>query len=233
MTKKELLLLDSLKSTNNVFTLNKPISGYYLLRCFVCTNNIYNVTDYNNKIYINENSNNLTATLTNGYYDINDLKTNITTAMNAVCSGTISITIDSNTNKYTFTNDTYNFYFTFNTNTTNTARFLLGFNATDGSNNTTQTSNNPININTNPSFFINILENDDKNITSTDYFDTSLFINGTGTFGEILKYINNDNFDQYIKIQNPTKKITISFHDNNNNPIVLNSQYIIIFEEKI
>ena len=225
------LYLDSTKSNNNRFTLDKPIDGIWELISFVCTNNLFNVNSYNNKVYFNENGTDRTATLTLGNYYITDLKTELTTAINNVASATFSVTIDNNTNKYTFTNgSSTNFYFTFGTNTSNSARKLLGMNATDGTNATTQTSDKPVDLNTYKNMFINISENNDRNVTGQSYFNTSLIINGTGSFGEILRYVKNDNFSQYVKLHN-TKNIEIKIHDIDNNVIDLNSDYVLILEK--
>jgi hypothetical protein len=224
------LYLHSDNARNNIHYLDENINGRYKLLSLVFTNHMYNITDNNNKIYLNENGSNITATLTNGYFDINDLKTNITTALNAVCSGTISLTVDDNTNKYTFTNDTYNFYFKFGTNTTNSARKLLGYSETDGSNSSSQTSSNPIDLNTNKNIFLHIQENNRMDICGENYFSTSLIINGTGGFGEIFRYINDDNFCQYVDIKN-TKMLQIKIHDIDYNSININSEYILILEK--
>ena len=126
-----LLLISSNNLTNNKLTLDYPIVGEYSLESFVFTNNIYNVTNDNNKVYFTENSVPLTTTLTNGYYDGEDFRSHLQTSMNATASGTITVSLDTNTNKLTISNSTHNFFFTFGTNTTNSARKLLGFNASD------------------------------------------------------------------------------------------------------
>ena len=225
------LYLHSSQASNNTYTLDQPITGKYRLLGFNCTNNIFNVNDTNNKIYINENSVNLIGNLTNGYYDASDFITMCSSVLNGVCSGTISISRNSNTNKLTIDNDGFSFYFSFGTNTTNSARKLLGFDETDGTNSTAQTSNIPIDLNTCKSFFINISDNDDKDIQGINFFNTSFFIQGTGGFGEILRYIVRDNFEQIIKFSRGIKKIEIEFHDLNNNSVDLNSEYEILFEK--
>ena len=223
------LYLNSNDLSDNKWTLDNPIKGKYKLIGFVCNNDIYNVNDNNNKVYVNE-SGDLTATLTNGYYDSTDFVSMLETQLNSVCSGTITCALDSNTHKLTISN-TNNFYFTFATNTDNSARFLMGFNATDGTNQMTQTSDNCIDLNPYKDIFINISENDDRDIEGVNYFNTSLIINGDGNFGEIMRYIPKDNFDQYMKLSRQTKYITIKIHDSNNNDINLNSEYSIIFEK--
>ena len=224
-----MLYLHSDKSTNDTYTLDRAINGKYKLLSFVCTNNLFNVNDNNNKIYFNENGTDRIATLTNGNYDINDLKTECITALNDVASGTFNITIDSLTRKYTFTS-TNNFGFTFGTNTSNSGRKLIGMNASDDTQSLTHTSDTSIDLNTHKNILIDISENDDKNVIGVDYFDTSLVINGLGVFGDMIRYIDNDNFHQYIKVKN-TKKLKLRFHDSNNETIDLNSEYIIIFDK--
>ena len=115
-------------STNNAkLSLDNPIDGKWKLLSFCFTNNLFNVNDYNNKIYINENGTDFTITLTNGTYDANDLKTEITSKLTSSLTGLITVSLD-NANKFTIT-DTKSFQFTFGSNTTSSARKLLGMNA--------------------------------------------------------------------------------------------------------
>ena len=226
-----LLLIDSNDlNSDNQLTFDNKIQGDYQLETFVFTNNLYNVDDTNNKVYINENSNNLTATLTNGFYDSNDFRTQLQTQMNAVCSGTISITLDDNTGKLAISNDTHNFYFTFATNTTNSARKLMGFNQSDGTNASSQTSDIAMDLNTHKCFFVNIEENNNKNIDSPSYFNTSLLIQATGSFGETARHIKNDNFNQYVKFRNE-KKIKFKIHDKSNNTLDLQSEWFMVLRQ--
>ena len=168
-----------------------------------------------------------TITLTNGYYDPTDLTTEFQDKLNSTLSGTVSITLNDNTNKFTIT-DTLPIYFTFATNTTNSARKILGFNAVDGSASVfTQTSDNPIDLNPCKNIFVSITEDDNRNIEGIDFFNCSLIANGTSEFGGLMRYVDVDNFVQVVKFKN-TKKLTVSFHDANNNSIDLNSEYQII-----
>lgn len=225
----KLLILHSDKSNNNVFALDNRIEGTYRLRSFVATNNIYNVTDTNNKVYVNENGENATITLTNGYYYSDDLKNHLSTKLNTALNGTITVTIDEHTNKFTIT-DTVNIHFTFGTNTTNSARKLLGFDESDGVGSTTQTSDNPIDLNSCKNIFVTISEDDNRNIEGIDFFNCSLIVNGTSVFGDVLRYVEIDNFIQLIKFKN-TKSLKVSFHDAQNNVINLNSDYQIILQK--
>lgn len=223
------LYLDSNNALNQKFTLDEPISGTYKLELFTSTNNIYNINDTNNKIYFNENGSNLTGTLTNGFYLANDFKDHLTTTLNNTATGTITITLNENTNKLTITN-TLLFYFTFGTNTNNSAYKLMGFNALDGTNATTQTSDNAIDLNSYKCIFMDIDQNNSKNIFGTEYFNTSFCITSDCSFGEKLTYINQDYYDQYINLNN-TKQINYTFHDNKYNELNLNSEFELILKK--
>lgn len=224
------LYLDSNNSSNNKYTLDYPIEGRWKLLSFAFTNNIYNVNDTNNKIYFNENGVGLKASLTNGYNNENELATNILNAMQSVASGTITTSFDDKSSKYTISN-TLPFYFTFGTNTAYSAHKLLGFNQVDGTPSmTSQTSQVPIDLNTYKEIFINFDENDDREIIGVNYFNTSLWIYGNGTIGELVRYNYQDFTEQYMKFRR-TKSITVRIHDLNNNDINLNSEYSLILEK--
>ena len=227
----KLLILDSNKASNNIFKLDKWIEGRYKLLSFISTNNIYNITDENNKIYWDEEGTDITTTLTNGYYDETSFISHISSQLNNDSAYTISVSLDENTRKLTITSTSGGFYFTFGTNTSNSARKLLGYNEEDGTDNTTQVSNIPIDLNTYKNIYIKIKQDDDRNIEGIEFFNQSLVINGIGNYGEILRYIDNDNFNQYIKFSKKTKQIDISFYDINNNNINLNSEYQIILQK--
>lgn len=225
------LLIHSKDLTNNRLKLDNIIQGHYQLSSFTFTNNIFNITDNNNKIYFTENSVPLTATLTNGFFDTSSITSNLSTALNASASGTITCSLDTNTNKLTISNASHNFYFTFATNTSNSARKLLGFNQTDGTDASSQTSDNPIDLNTHKSFFVNITENNDKNIDAPSFFNTTFMIQASGSFGEVSRYIKNDNMNQYVKFKN-VKHLSFRIHDDNNNDIDLNSDWLMVLSKK-
>ena len=225
----KLIFLHSDKSNNNVFKLDKKIQGYYQLKSFVATNNLYNVTDNNNKIYVNENGNDITITLTNGYYYASDLKTHLQTQMNNAMTGTVTVSLNDNTYKFTITN-TLLFSFEFLSNTTNTARKLIGFNAENKFHALTQTSDVPIDLNPCKNIFITFTQDDNRGVEGIDFFNCSLVVNGNKDFGDVLRYVDVDNFTQTVKFKN-TKIINVSFHDASNNNIDLNSEYQIILKK--
>ena len=223
------LYLHSVNSTNNTFDLDKKICGSWKLLSFNMTNNLYNVDNTNNKIYIDEGGTDRVITLTNGFYDINSLKTELTTEINNICTGTFTITIDTNTRKYTFSS-TGNFGFSFGSNIENSARKLIGMNASDDSQTTSHSSDIPIDLNKHKNLFIRIREDENNDVFSVSYFNTSLAINGNGSFGDLYTFTSDDNYNQLVRFKH-TKKLKLSFHDVDNNIVALNSDYAILFEK--
>ena len=158
------------------------------------------------------------------------MTSHLSTTLNDALSDTVSVSFDDNTNKFTI-NDTLPIYFTFGSNTINSARKLLGFNETDGSPSlTTQTSDVAVDLNQCENIFITIKQDDNRNIEGIDFFNCSLIVNGVSNFGDILRYVNVDNFTQTLKLKS-TKTLNVSFHDASNNTINLNSEYQIILRK--
>ena len=67
-----MIIIHSQNKSGNFYKLDKKIKGNYKLQYFTFTNMLYNVNNYNNKVYITINSTPYIVTLTNGYYDIDD-----------------------------------------------------------------------------------------------------------------------------------------------------------------
>ena len=227
------LYLNSVDSSNNKYKLDDAIEGEWKLISFAFTNNIYNVNDTNNKIYFTEETehdeNDYTATLTNGINDPNDLKSNIETAMNNETNETITVTYDDKTKKFTITS-TETFYFKFGTNKSNSANKLIGMNAIHRNGATSHTSDTSIDLNPYKEIFINIEENNDRNVFGVEYFNSSLIVCECGSSGDIVRYNYRDNSEQRVKLKR-TKDITIRIHDSKNQEINLNSEYSIVLEK--
>ena len=107
---------------------------------------------------------------------------------------------------------------------------MLGFNESDGVASTSQTSDICIDLNTYKQIFINIAENNDKNIQGSGYFDTTFAIENLQNFGEIMNYNKQYGYEQYVKFHN-NKTLDIIFHDIDKNIININSDYIIILQK--
>ena len=222
-----LLLIDSNKLSNHKITFDEPIEGKYKLISFQYTNNIYNVNENNNKIYmINDYTGATIDTLTEGHYNEVDFITHLSSQISGYFNS--APTLDDNTHKIYFdVGDDISW--TFGTNTENSARKLIGMNEQDTYKQNSHYSDNPIDLNPIKSFFINITHNDDKNIQGTDYFNTSLIIPVTTGFGDNTCNTQEDFGCQYVKFHR-TKTLQFKFHDINNNTVNLNSEWIMVLQ---
>lgn len=125
-------------SQNPIFKLSPPIQNIRLIKSFQVVLNYswYNVmTGINDKIYITvAGPTTYTATLTQGNYaNFTAFVTMAQTAINTAYTpdNNFTLTYSTTTNKMTLTHSATNFQLTFGTNTTGSARRLLGFSASD------------------------------------------------------------------------------------------------------
>lgn len=216
-------IISSENKLGNLITLDESLSGIYKLILFTTTNNLYNITDNNNKIYVKINLVLKTATLTNGSYDSTDLKSHMETILTALeASTTFTITLDSNTNKYTFTSIGNHHSFEFADNTTNSARKLLGFDEenTLGASFIT-TSTNGIQLSPNKIIYMRLREEDNQLVQGQNHFLASFFLYDNSSFGDVFRYENDKNYIQSVKF-NRNKNLTSRFYDENWNDIDLN-----------
>lgn len=200
-----------------------PLNGEYTLIDFSMTNRLYNVNDNNNQIYINIGGAS-TLSLVNGYYTQTTLATQIKVQLDTT-SGTFSVAYSSTTGKYTIveTGASTAFTFEFGSNTNNSARFLMGYNESNTSSNATQISPNAIDLSPLKYIYIYLDHEEHRNISSKNYFKSSLLINSSESFGEVMRYSLYKNYNQTVKFKSE-KNIFYKFLDLNNNVIDLNGQ---------
>jgi len=150
----------------------------------------YNVNNNNNKIYFDENGTDRTGTLTNGDYSAADLAAEIVVAMDAAGGNDYACTNDSKTYKFTFTKlgtgDNVNFHFTWGTNTSNSARILLGFTAVDGTSAASQVSNQAYNL-SEPNLIRVII--DGTELERSEHEEATLSIPTNVTAGSLIHYV--------------------------------------------
>ena len=133
-------IIQSTDVTNGVINLTNNFSGHFQLEDFYFTNNLYNVTSYNNILPYQEGVTFVEIVLTEQFADGNDIATDIQTNINNVSGGTATVTYDANTNKFTITNDSTSFKLTFGNSIANTCEKLLGFSASNTTTALTTTS---------------------------------------------------------------------------------------------
>jgi hypothetical protein len=151
---------------------------------------MYNVNTYNQDIRFKEDAGgNLTGSMTPGFYVAGEMSALIKTTLETAGAGTYTVTLDSNTNKFTIavSGAITNFQLTW-ASLSNSSNKLLGFDASDTSNTTTLTSDNAIMLSPNDIFYLSITS------SSTDYRasdDSTYNIAITGSndigFGDILR----------------------------------------------
>ena len=153
----------------------------------------------------------------------NEIATHMQSKINAISGGTANVSYSDNTGKFTITNTT-NFYLKFGDITTNTCHQLLGFNQSNTSDNTSVTSDNVSDLTSFKCIYINIQSDEMQNIINENYGKYSFVIQGNSDFGDKLTYISkyNDIIQQAIKLP-PTKRLQISFYDENNNAVIINN----------
>ena len=104
-------------------------------------------------------------------------------------------------------------------------------NETDDVQATSHSSDTPIDLNKHKNLFMRVREDDNNDVFNVSYFNTSLAINGNGSFGDLFTFVSDDNYDQYIRFKQNTKSVKFSFHDIDNNTVELNSGYAILFQK--
>ena len=151
----------------------------------------YTVNTTNNKIYFKVSTTTYTATLTTGNYIPSTLVTEIQTQMNSAYTpdNNFTCTYSSSIGKVTVTHSATNFQLMFSTNTTASARKLLGFNAEDTVAGLTVTSTNLIDLNCNRNLFLvsRALTND-YSLIADNRMRVLLPIPVTTTFGGLIQW---------------------------------------------
>ena len=210
-----------------VIHLNDDISGEYRLHSFTFCNNLYTVNDNNNKLILANTSDVIISntTLTNGDYDGESLALLIT---NEITDLTASYNDATGQFTFTYTSD---FKLLFE-NYSNTCHKLLGFDKSDyTSDSNTLTSVNVAQLLPFKHLYLDISENDNKQIKSqSHYFYSFLLYDTNSTFGSMFRYICDDvQRQQKINIKS-TKKLKIKILDSNNKVYNV-SDWIMILEK--
>lgn len=214
---------------------NGPIeSGTYSLVSGVFTNSFYNVNNYNNKIYFKENSTELVAILTNGFYNSTNIIANIKDALEnaSLLNGsslTYTVTINSITNKMSITVTTGNNVQILINNKQNTSKYLIGF-LQDSISSNSVTGDSPINLTVSNSFNIRIDGHGVKNSlrdNSNNFYSFSVPIMADS----LQMFFYESNFPPKITFENRINQIRVSIFDEENNPVELQNEYYFILNK--
>jgi len=125
------------------------LQGNYEITDIALSNNFRTIDTYNNKIYYDVGGTDYTATIASGYYDSTTILAAVKTAMDADNGShgkTYTVTYSETTRYLNIAQDSGTFSLTFGTNTSNTARHVLGWSADDTTAATNQTANQSLNL---------------------------------------------------------------------------------------
>lgn len=201
-------------------TNNTKLHGkYQLLKC-VIPNSFYNVSNLNNKLYVEHSvDGNNTLTLTNGYYTSSELATELKTQLDSISAVTYTVSFDSLTSKYTFTPSAGNFGFKFTTNTSNSCRKLIGKNAVDDTLGASQISDNNVDLAPYKVLYFSIPSAGNYVLTSQNV-NSSFYISVNEINGEEIRQ---DYHNDLIYLEfNQTINVSFKIHDHDGNLVDLN-----------
>ena len=203
-------------SSEGDLKLHKALAGEYVVESFVMTDRLYNVSNSNNKVYVNSyngaTASNHTLTLTNGYYSETQLRDELSMKLNQISGNTYTVTYDNKTSKYTITETSGDtFKFTFKDNTANSARKLLGFSETNTTYNSTHTSDLAVDLCPQKIIYCNIEEVGRKHIETTVHTHTDLYFTTNSSYGGVIRYTCEECVQNIHFLKTP-KRIHYRFH---------------------
>lgn len=170
------------------FCVNLPfvVKGNWVLRQGIFPNSFYNVDSRNDKVYFVDSAAAPQAvSLEHGYYTTGTLAAALKTAMDTA-AGTYTVTHSTVTGKLTVSVDAGTFYFTWGTNSENSAASLLGFSQVDGAGAASHVGERPIQLATLLSFNVS-LNGEDSVLVGSD--STATFVVPvSGEVGSVTVY---------------------------------------------
>lgn len=217
-----------------VIPFQDPIEGTFCIESILIPNTAYTIDSRNNKIYFYDSASaaNLTATLATGIYTSSNIAAAVKTALDAVSSTTYTVSLSSTTNKLTFTpGGGGTMYFRWGVDANDSCFRELGFNKTTGSAATTQTSDNPINLNSTLSLLIDINEvrDTDIRISGSSTIDCVVYCpisSAAGSYTNLTK----EQITQHLTF-NGTKSLKIQIRDMNSRIVNINSDFEILLSK--
>lgn len=210
---------------------NQIFSGTYKVKAVWIPVTNFNVTTHNQNIYFTDTAAH-TVQLLPGIYTSANLPALLAAGMNAVGTGTYSVTISSLTNQMTITNSTQTFSLTLGTNQTNSAAGLLGFpNLNSSVAALTQTGSNFVNLQPSKMFNFTINNTGGNGIVEPVSLKTNSFsIPITANTGSI-EYYESESIDYYVRFDTPSSLISVVVKDDLGNIMNLTSDWYFILQQ--
>lgn len=216
-TQLDMLVIESksrVSGTSNNFKINldENVNGTYEVVSVSILNSLYNVVaNQNDKVYITHSVDGAqTLTLTAGYYTGSTLATELKTQLDSISAVVYTVTYSSTTGKFTITAGSGNINFTFATNTSNTARYILGFDEEDGTPATSLVSDNVANLRLTDIIAVKISQDNNTNVTLPGGVEASFVVPiQNESFGDIINPTQNSYFSQLLRFTSQISSLDI------------------------
>ncbi len=182
----------------------------------------YNINSSNNVIYFNDGGNQ-TATMPVGNYTATTFVPMLETTLNSVSGIGFVVTYSDTTMMFTITAGS-NWFYTFGTNQTNSANYILGADPVNTSPALSVTGPNAINLSLPLYFYVSVNEFQ-TNVKSTNNFDNAsfVFVNPVNS-GDVLVFDRNTQYKQVVNItESNIQTLSVRFTNHNNQTLNINN----------
>lgn len=221
----DILVLDSRQKTSgtnqnanysliNAGGIGESPGSTYEMMSFHSVNQVYNVElGVNDKVYFNEGSGLLTATLDPGFYSPATLLIELVEKMDALSgSNYSSSSYDVNSGLYTLSITAGTYQFLFFTNTTSTARRILGMAATDDVLAASHVSDNVLDLKLHSNILITIPQEGNKKVTLLSGVEFSLLVPLDSTFNDEIHHRKQEHYQQLITFTSNISNIDVELY---------------------
>lgn len=199
--------------------------GTYELLSLSMTNQFYNVETTNQDIFWDEGAADLTAVIPIGNYNITTLAAAMKIVMDIASASTFTITHNVDTGKFTFAIAAGTFRFKYLTNTTDVARRLQGFSATDGVLAANQISDLIVDLSLHTNIVIDVTQDANRNVTLLNGTEATFIVPITGSFGGIMDTLKRESFSQNMLLNANMNSLDIVLLDELGNALTNVSEY--------
>ena len=182
----------------------------------------YNINSTNNIVYFNDGANKSVA-LAIGNYTSTTFPPMLQSALNSVSGIGFTVTYSDTLMMLTITAGS-NWNYTFGTNTTNSANYILGANPVDTSPVTSITGPNAINLSLPLYFYVSVNEFQ-TNVKSSNNIDNGsfVFVNPVNS-GDVLTFAENTDYKQRANVtESNIQTLTMRFINHNNQTLDINN----------
>ena len=199
------------------------LDGEHAVKNIQIANSCYSVrAGVNDKIYFYENSTAKSATITAGQYTSSTIASAIKTVMDTASGGhnTYTVTFASSTQKITFSASNA-FYFQFASNTSASARRIMGFDAEDTASGSSVTSTNAIDLTGTHAVYIAIPEAEHNLRKSGGPLRSSLYVPLNVDVNSFQNLAQSGDFQQILTFDRETA-LSVKLYDDDGNDLSLN-----------